>query len=392
MRHPTRWAGAYALLAAMLASIFAFAILTGPYRAVERSDYMTYHVAGRIVVEARGDCLYTVECQARVQRSLIGEEPSFSDSTLPFTSPPWLAMLVLPLQLLSLAAAFGIFTAVSLLLLGIAAWRLAWGGTGTRLVATALVLSAWPTAMGAIRGQSSLGVAALVGLSASAALRGADGRVGLLAGLAAIKPTLLPLWGIRLIIERRWRAIAGAVAVVTLIVLLALVVVSPKAVADYPSYLLNLAGRDNTFGIHVEQMINWRGAAARLGLADSPLGAVGTLLTLALVTLGWWWARDADQPWVPPSPSSPRRSSSRTPTSTRRSSPAWASWSRLPRSKSSDHGSRARRSACRPCSGWAPSSRGRHRAGSSSPRSSAACSPLPGSRGASVRGTSVGVR
>jgi glycosyl transferase family 87 len=295
MRHPTRWAGAYALLAAMLASIFAFAILTGPYRAVERSDYMTYHVAGRIVVEARGDCLYTVECQARVQRSLIGEEPSFSDSTLPFTSPPWLAMLVLPLQLLSLAAAFGTFTAVSLLLLGIAAWRLAWGGTGTRLVATALVLSAWPTAMGAIRGQSSLGVAALVGLSASAALRGADGRVGLLAGLAAIKPTLLPLWGIRLIIERRWRAIAGAVAVVTLIVLLALVVVSPKAVADYPSYLLNLAGRDNTFGIHVEQMINWRGAAARLGLADSPLGAVGTLLTLALVTLGWWWARDSSR-------------------------------------------------------------------------------------------------
>ena len=41
------WAGAYALLATVAALVFAGAILSGPYRAVERSDYMTYHVAAR---------------------------------------------------------------------------------------------------------------------------------------------------------------------------------------------------------------------------------------------------------------------------------------------------------------------------------------------------------
>jgi hypothetical protein len=292
MSHPTRWAGAYALVAVMLASVFAFAILSGPYRAVERSDYMTYHVAARIAVEARGDCLYTVECQSRVQRELIGEEPSFSGGALPFTSPPWLAALVVPLVPFPLAVAFGIFTALSLLLLALAAWRLAWGGIGTRLVAVAVVLSAWPTTMAAIRGQSSLAVAALVGLSVSASLAGAQGRAGAFAGLAALKPTLLLLWGLYLIVDRRWRAVAVAAGVVLALIGITAVVVSPKAVSDYPAYLLSL-GAGDTPGIHVEQMINWRGAAARLGVGDSPFAAAGVALTLAAVAFCWWLARSS---------------------------------------------------------------------------------------------------
>jgi glycosyl transferase family 87 len=290
MTHPARWAGAYTLVAVMLASVFAIAILTGPYRAVQRSDYMTYQVAARIVVEARGDCLYTAACQARVERDLIGEEPSFGDATLPFTSPPWLAMLVVPLVPFSLPVAFGIFTVLSLLLLGVAAWRLAWGGAGTRLLATALVLSAWPTVMGAIRGQSTLAVAAVLGLSAGASLIVAQGRAGAFAGLAILKPTLLPFWGIRLSVERRWRALVAAAAVVALLVVLAMVIVSPRAVADYPRFLVNLAGTD-TFGVHVEQMINWRGAASRLGAAELPLAGIGIGVTLAALALAWWWTR-----------------------------------------------------------------------------------------------------
>lgn len=286
----TRLAGAYALIAVILASVFAVAILTGPYRAVQRSDYMTYHVAARITAEARGDCLYTVSCQSRVQGDLIGEEPSFTAGALPFTSPPWLAALVVPLVPFSLATAFAIFTALSLLLLGFAAWRLAWGGVGTRLLAAALLLSAWPTTMAAIRGQSSLAVAALLGLSAGASLSGAHGRAGAFAGLASLKPTLLPLWVARLVVDRSWRALAVALAVVVALVALAAVLVSPKAVTDYPAYLLNISGAV-TPGIHVEEMINWRGAAERLGAGGSPLAAAGTALTLAALAISWWWAR-----------------------------------------------------------------------------------------------------
>jgi hypothetical protein len=83
-----RIAGAYALVAAILAAVFAASLLGGGYRAIERSDYMTYHVAARIVLAGDGDCLYDVACQAAAQRELIGEEPSFARGPLPSTPHP----------------------------------------------------------------------------------------------------------------------------------------------------------------------------------------------------------------------------------------------------------------------------------------------------------------
>ncbi len=53
-----RAVGLYAVPAAILSLALGVALLLGPYRAIERSDYMTYHVAARIVLAGDGDCLY----------------------------------------------------------------------------------------------------------------------------------------------------------------------------------------------------------------------------------------------------------------------------------------------------------------------------------------------
>ncbi|MEP7040298.1 MAG: glycosyltransferase 87 family protein [Chloroflexota bacterium] len=291
MRDARRWAGAYAVVTGILAAVFAIAILAGPYRAVERSDYMTYQTAARIVLQGRGGCLYTEACQLQAQRDLIGDEPSFEEGVLPFNSPPWLPALLAPVGLLPLRLAFATFTLVSLALLALATWRLAWGGRPTRLLATLILLSAWPTVMGGIRGQSTLSAAALLGLSAAASVGGRRGRAGVHLGLAAIKPTLPIIWAVRLVVERQWRALAVAAAAVLGLVLLAVVVVSPTAVTEYPQYLLNLAGGDVSAGVHVDEMINWRGAAVRLGAENTPLAIAGVIGTLALVAAAWWWAR-----------------------------------------------------------------------------------------------------
>jgi hypothetical protein len=282
------------VITAVLATAFAIGILGGPYHAVERSDYMTYQTAGRIVLEGDGACLYRLACQERAQRELIGDETTFERGVLPFTSPPWLAALATPFAALPLWAAFAIFTLLSMLLLAFAAWRLAWGGAGTRLVAVVLMLSAWPTTMAIIRGQSTLAVAALVGLSASASLSGRAASSGALAGLAAMKPTLVPVWLARLVVERAWRSLIVAALVVAGLVLVAALVVSPRAVADYPAYLLGLAGSTESPGIHVNEMINWRGATLRLG-GDDAITLAGVTLTLAAVALGWWWARHSSR-------------------------------------------------------------------------------------------------
>ena len=281
----TRLTGAYALVASMAAIVLAGAILLGPYRAVERSDYMTYHMAARIVLSGDGACLYDMQCQADAQRELIGEEPFFARGALPFNSPPWLAAAVSPLGALPLPVGFAVFTLLGLGVLAWGTWRAAthsgWAGTAPRLLAVILVLTAWPTVMAVIRGQSTLLVAGLLGLSVGLARY----RSGLAMGLSALKPTLGPVWAAWQLLGGHWRALGTAAAVGAGFVAITALVVSPQALVDYPAHLGGVVGADAP-GVHPAEMVNWRGAAERLG-TGSWLLIAGSLLTLAMVVIIW---------------------------------------------------------------------------------------------------------
>jgi len=280
-----RLTGAYALLATIVAVVFAAAILLGPYRAVERSDYMTYHMAARIVLAGDGACLYDERCQADAQRELIGEEPSFAGRSLPFNSPPWLAAAVTPLGTLPLPVGFAAFTLLGLAVLAWAAWRLTasagWAGSAPRFLIVILILTAWPTAMAVVRGQSTLLAAGLLGLSAGLPRY----RSGLALGLSALKPTLGPVWAAWQLLGGHWRAVGTAAAVLAGFVTLTALVVSPQALADYPAHLGGVVGVD-AIGVHPAEMVNWRGAAERLGVG-SWLVIAGSLATLAVVAVVW---------------------------------------------------------------------------------------------------------
>lgn len=279
-----RLVGAYALVAAMTAVVFGGAILLGPYRAVERSDYMTYHAAARIVLNGDGSCLYDARCQADAQRELIGEEPSFAGGALPYNSPPWFAALVAPLGALPLPVGFAVFTLLGLAVLAWGTWRAAthagWTASLPRLLAVVLVLTSWPTVMAVIRGQSTLLVAGLLALSVGLARY----RSGFALGLGALKPTLAPLWAAWQLIGGHWRAVGTAAAVGVALLVLSAVVVSPQALLDYPQHLFDVAGQD-AVGVHPAEMVNWRGAAERLGVGGWFViaGSVGTLAVVAVI-------------------------------------------------------------------------------------------------------------
>jgi hypothetical protein len=279
------WAGAYAVLATVMALVFARAILFGPYRAVERSDYMTYHMAARIVLDGHGACLYNPRCQADEQLELIGKEPTFAKRPLPFNSPPWFAALITPLGWLPLPAGFAIFTLLGLATLGWGVWRAATHAglveVAPRVLAVVLVLTAWPTALAAVRGQASLLAVGLLGLSVGLARY----RSGLALGLSLVKPTLPPLWGAWQLLGGHWRAVGTAALIGLAFLLLAALVVSPQAVIDYPGHLLGVVGRD-AVGVHPEEMVNWRGAAERLDLGTW-FTSGGSLATLAVVAFVW---------------------------------------------------------------------------------------------------------
>jgi MFS family permease len=132
--------------------------------------------------------------------------------------------------------------------------------------------------MGAIRGQATLATAGLLAISV--------GGSGLALGLATIKPTLVPVWGAWLVAHGRRRQLGAALSVFVALVLLCLLVVSPQALRDYPAHLLGVAGPD-ALGVHVADMVNWRGVAERLGLGGLFVAAA-TVATLAAVAYGWW--------------------------------------------------------------------------------------------------------
>jgi hypothetical protein len=135
--------------------------------------------------------------------------------------------------------------------------------------------------MGAVRGQSTLMVAGLLGLSVA----GSRYASGTALGLAVMKPTLAPLWGLWQLTGGHWRAVGAGVAVTAALAGVSLIVVGPTALADYPGHLLAVAGQD-AVGVHPEQMVNWRGAAARIGAGDW-LTWMGTAVTLLGVGYAW---------------------------------------------------------------------------------------------------------
>jgi hypothetical protein len=101
-----------------------------------------------------------------------------------------------------------------------------------------------------------------------------------------MKPTLGPLWAAWLVLGGHWRAVTTAAAGIMALVGISLIVVGPAALVDYPAHLVGVSGQ-GALGVHPEEMVNWRGAAVRLGAGDW-LQWAGTALTLALVAWTWW--------------------------------------------------------------------------------------------------------
>jgi len=135
--------------------------------------------------------------------------------------------------------------------------------------------------MAAIRGQSTLLAAGLLALSVGLARY----RSGLAMGLSALKPPLDPLWAAWQLTGGHWRAVSTAAAVGVAWLALAAVVVSPQALVEYPTHLVSVAGQDAA-GVHPAEMINWRGAAERLGVG-AWLVVAGSAGTVAVVATIW---------------------------------------------------------------------------------------------------------
>jgi alpha-1,2-mannosyltransferase len=184
---------------------------------VKGGDFVMFYVAGKMVAAGHTDHLYDPGEQERIEHELTGEWSGRHG----LINPPFYAVLFVPLAALPYLPAFVAWSALGIVML------LAALGMVGRIRAAPWVLAFVPVWAAVSYGQNSL--LSLFILAATFALlrRGSDGVAGLALGCLLYKPQLVAPLALLLLLDRRWRALAGLGVTAALLGVLTLVMSVP---------------------------------------------------------------------------------------------------------------------------------------------------------------------
>jgi hypothetical protein len=293
----------FALNIAIAASYVGLWLIAAREGLFWRADFTQLYTGATMARAGAGDQLYDLASQARYQQQILAGR-SFADGLLPFNYPPHVALLLAPLSLLPLPAAFALWTALQLGLLALAARLIGalsagWAAAERRqLLVAALAL---PALLGTLmRGNVSL----LLLVALLLWLRARRGGRPLAAGawLAAqlIKPQLAALPLASLLGGRRWAELAAAAAWGAGLLIVSGLALGWEAWLGYPAMLRFSNAAYDAYGIHPPLMYNLKGMLAwALGPQQASLISLISSAGFGLALLGliWLW-RD---PWRPDS-------------------------------------------------------------------------------------------
>ena len=200
---------------------------------------------------------------------------------IPFVRPPFYALFLAPLAWVPFGPAFWAWLGVqAAVLIGTWVWAFRrWG-------ADALIFGSMylPTALGIAHGQDCVLILAIVLGVYVLADREQHFLSGMVLGAGLIKFHLFLLWPVMLLVQRRWKMLAGASVAVTLEVLASLALAGPSGLAKYVA-LLRMSDLRH-LNPSPELMIDVRGLALNLGLLKpgiEGLAVTGLLIAIALI-------------------------------------------------------------------------------------------------------------
>jgi len=266
-----------ALLLAAGLSVF-WGILGGPILVhFYNNDFLCYYIGGTLAREGRFADLYHPEAQMEVQRRVA---PGVVEPR-PYVRPPWFAFALAPLTYFSLVHAYAIWIAALLITL-LATW--AWASA--RFGEQALVLAALflPANLGICFGQDSVAMLAVLCVSYVLLTRQKNFASGTVLGLGLMKFHLLLLFPVWMLVEKRWRMLAGFAAIGAAFLAAALVLLRPSGLATYIGVLLH--GRTELFDPSPDTMINIYSVTANFGIQSKPLNAMLAVLVVAIALFG----------------------------------------------------------------------------------------------------------
>ncbi|MBV9883686.1 MAG: DUF2029 domain-containing protein [Sphingomonadaceae bacterium] len=266
-----------ALLYLFVSVVALVTMLGDPYQ----MDFVAYWAAAQLALDGNPAGAYALDVHRAVELSAIQLR-----GALPFSYPPCFLLLLAPFGLLAYPVA-----AFDWVLLSFAAY-----GAALRRWAPAmpwLALSFPPLLVNVVTGQAGLLVASLF-IGAMALLPKRPLLAGLLLGLLVVKPQLGLVVPLVLIAGREWRAIAGAAAAASGLVLLSLLVFgwSPWSAWLGNAGLIAAIASEGLAGWH--RMASVYGALRLVGVPSLPAWLVHVVVALAAAAAaGWAWYRKA---------------------------------------------------------------------------------------------------
>jgi hypothetical protein len=240
-------------------------------------DFLCYYIGGTLVRQGHLADLYNPAAQFQVQRKVA---PTVTEPR-PFVRPPWFAFALAPLTSLSLVHAYAVWIAVLLITL-LATW--AWATVRFGEAGLLLAVLFLPANLGICFGQDSAAMLAALCICYVLLIRQKNFASGLVLGLGLMKFHLLLMFPVWMILQKRWRMLAGFALTGTVFLAAALVFIGPSGLASYVDVLLH--GKTELSGHSADTMANIYSVPANFGIQWMPLNAALAMLVIGIALHG----------------------------------------------------------------------------------------------------------
>ena len=251
-------------------AVFGWPFLTHAYE----SDFLCYYIGGTIVRQGRFADLYHPAAQSQVQQIVA---PAVKELR-PYVRPPWFALCIAPLTFLPLVNAYIVWAGMMFAIL-IATW--VWGFL--RFGEFALVLAALflPSNLGTFAAQDCALMLAIVCIFFASAERERLFVSGMALGVGLIKPHLLLLFPLWMLLQKRWRMLAGLALAVVALLATATLILGASGLSAYLHLLLH-GQTELGYSRSSDRMLNIYSLPANFGISSRAVNAVLAAIVVGL--------------------------------------------------------------------------------------------------------------
>ncbi len=219
----------YAILAVIAFSAFWTLLGSMVVPGARLHDFLSFYTGASLARDGVFRGMYMPEVQLQHQR-----EYAQLPDLVPYIRPPFYALFLAPLAWIPFGPAFWTWLGVqAVALAGTWAWAFRrWGSDA--LIFGSMYL---PAALGIAHGQDCVLIFLIVLATFALAEREQHFLSGVTLGVGLLKFHLFLLWPVMLLIQRRWRMLAGASAAVTAEVLISLALAGRSGLTKYAALL-----------------------------------------------------------------------------------------------------------------------------------------------------------